>query len=84
MLSAERRAQLAWRASRARRHETRGDSVRVRELRLCAGERRRIVASAQRLLAAAGASPDAATRERAASLLDTVRRLAALLHRLPG
>ncbi|HET8697531.1 MAG TPA: hypothetical protein VFO94_08605 [Gammaproteobacteria bacterium] len=81
-MSAERRAQGTWSTGRARRNQARGDAARARALHLSAGERRRIVESAQRLLAAARASPDAVTRERVARLLHTVRRLAALLQRL--
>jgi hypothetical protein len=56
--------------------------ARVRDLHLTAQEERRIVATAERLLAVAGMSLDPNARDRASRLVDTVCRLAALLHRL--
>jgi hypothetical protein len=58
------------------------ESARIRDFHLSAAEQRRVVAKAERLLAAAGMSPDPGARERASRLVDTVCRLAALLHRL--
>jgi len=86
-LRAEPLAQIAWGLRRrsprvARVADERDDGARVRDLYLTAQEERRVVETAERLLAAAGMSPDPDARERASRLVDTVCRLAALLHRL--
>lgn len=82
-----RLAQIAWRLRRsgprvARLDDARNEAARVCDLHLSASEERRIVEMAERMLAAAGTSPDSGARERASRLVDTVCQLAALLHRL--
>ena len=83
----ERVVQIAWRLHRSSPRTERvadesEESARARDFHLSKEEQRRVVAKAERLLAAAGMSPDAGARERASRLVDTVCRLAALLHRL--
>jgi hypothetical protein len=57
-------------------------AVRIFDLRLTTGEEQRVIETAERLLDAAEMSPDPDARGRASRLVDTVCRLAALLHRL--